>query len=317
MCTGVEPEVAAEVLGGSGAAEGGLGGLFGGMDGILGGGGDAFAGDLLGGEGAGGALSGGLGDVLGGGIGDAVGGGLGDIIGGGGSGVGDVLGGGADAVTSDLYPGTDLGNTVTDSLRNLNSMGDYTPLEETTGASMDTSGLNKIGSDNGWLSNMGQGFTQGLGQGWSAQVIGRALGNIGPGGLAAGALGARAQAQRGQAQMDRFNQVNGQINNMYAPGSPEYNSLWQEMSRKDAAAGRNSQYGPRSVDLAGKIAGIKGNMLSSTLASQNTMFNSGLNNSTGTLGGMFGVYGQANPPQAGLPQPYQASWDPTNPNYRG
>jgi hypothetical protein len=45
--------------------------------------------------------------------------------------------------------------------------------------------------------------------------------------------------------------------NMYKPGSDEYNALWNEMSRKDAAAGRNSQYGPRSVDLAAKIAGLK------------------------------------------------------------
>jgi hypothetical protein len=47
------------------------------------------------------------------------------------------------------------------------------------------------------------------------------------------------------------------IDGLYAPGSNEYNSLWQEMSRKDAAAGRNSQVGPRSVDLAARIAQIK------------------------------------------------------------
>jgi hypothetical protein len=49
----------------------------------------------------------------------------------------------------------------------------------------------------------------------------------------------------------------GKIDNLYNPGTPEYNALWDEMSRKDAAAGRNSQYGPRSVDLAAKVAGIK------------------------------------------------------------
>ena len=45
--------------------------------------------------------------------------------------------------------------------------------------------------------------------------------------------------------------------NMYKPGSTEYNALWDEMSRKDAAAGRNSQYGPRSVDLGARIAQLK------------------------------------------------------------
>ena len=66
--------------------------------------------------------------------------------------------------------------------------------------------------------------------------------------------------QQKDSAKDMINWLNGQqakIDNLYAPGSPEYNYLWQEMSRKDAAAGRNSQYGPRSVDLAARIAGIK------------------------------------------------------------
>lgn len=54
-----------------------------------------------------------------------------------------------------------------------------------------------------------------------------------------------------QSQMDYMDKL-------YAPGTPEYDALWQAMSRKDAAAGRNSQYGPRSVDLAAKLADIKG-----------------------------------------------------------
>jgi hypothetical protein len=68
--------------------------------------------------------------------------------------------------------------------------------------------------------------------------------------------------------MNNQNQASGQMldylrgrqqmnDNMYAPGSNEYNALWDEMSRKDAAAGRNSQYGPRSVDLAARVAQLK------------------------------------------------------------
>jgi hypothetical protein len=63
-----------------------------------------------------------------------------------------------------------------------------------------------------------------------------------------------------QASGDMLNYLRGrqQMNdNMYAPGSNEYNALWDEMSRKDAAAGRNSQYGPRSVDLAARVAQLK------------------------------------------------------------
>lgn len=66
--------------------------------------------------------------------------------------------------------------------------------------------------------------------------------------------------QQKQASGDMLNWLNGQqakVDNLYKPGSPEYNYLWDEMSRKDASAGRNSQYGPRSVDLAAKIAQIK------------------------------------------------------------
>lgn len=63
------------------------------------------------------------------------------------------------------------------------------------------------------------------------------------------------------------------INNLYNPGTPEANLMQQEMERKDAAAGRNSQYGVRATDLAGKLAGIKGDL--------NTRFATGV---AGTVG---------------------------------
>ena len=78
---------------------------------------------------------------------------------------------------------------------------------------------------------------------------------------------------------------------MYAPGSPEANAMKQEMERKDAAAGRNSQYGTRAVDLAGKIAATKGNLLSQTLGNQNNLLGASLatgNSATGSLANMFG-----------------------------
>lgn len=66
--------------------------------------------------------------------------------------------------------------------------------------------------------------------------------------------------QKNNASQNYLNWAQGQqnqINSLYQPGSPEYNALWDQMSRNDAAAGRNSQYGPRSVDLAARIAQIK------------------------------------------------------------
>lgn len=71
--------------------------------------------------------------------------------------------------------------------------------------------------------------------------------------------------QQGKAADGMKNYINGNldyIKGLYAPGSPEHNLMKQEMERKDAAAGRNSQYGPRATDLAAKITGIKGDLIS-------------------------------------------------------
>jgi hypothetical protein len=66
------------------------------------------------------------------------------------------------------------------------------------------------------------------------------------------------QQDRAANNMLTYLQGRQQMNdNMYNPGTPEYNALWDQMSRKDAAAGRNSQYGPRSVDLAARVAQLK------------------------------------------------------------
>lgn len=81
------------------------------------------------------------------------------------------------------------------------------------------------------------------------------LGNLGN--LFGGLLDYNNQNQAANNMLKYLQGQQSQINNMYAPGSPEYNQLWEQMSRQDAAAGRNSQYGPRSVDFAAKIAQIK------------------------------------------------------------
>lgn len=177
------------------------------------------------------------------------------------------------------------------------TMDNYMPLENTPGASMDTTGLNKTGDGAGWLSRMGSSATKAMGDAWSPEGIGKSLGNMGPAGVLSGLAGMYTSNKTANAQQDRFNQVQQQINGTYAPGSPEYEALMQQLSRTDAAAGRNSQLGPRSVDLAAKIAQLKMNAMSGTLGNQNTMFNSSLGNRNQGLSGMFGVYGRANPQQ--------------------
>ena len=97
--------------------------------------------------------------------------------------------------------------------------------------------------------------------------------------------------QASKALNDRYNQVNQQINSMYAPGSPEYEALKNEMARKDAAAGRNSQYGTRLSEMGAKIAANKGNLLAQTLGSQNNLLAAQLatgNSSYGSLANLFG-----------------------------
>jgi hypothetical protein len=76
-------------------------------------------------------------------------------------------------------------------------------------------------------------------------------------GLVGGGLDYKNQRDSSKEMLDYLKGQQAKIDGLYAPGSNEYNALWSELSRKDAAAGRNSQAGPRSVDLAARIAQIK------------------------------------------------------------
>jgi hypothetical protein len=108
-----------------------------------------------------------------------------------------------------------------------------------------------------------------------AKALGSALNGGGGGGVGgnlgqiiAGAIDADRQGKSSDKILEWLKSRTDITDNLYKPGTPEYNQLWDEMSRKDAATGRNSQYGPRSVDLAAKIAQIK--------ASENTKMTTGI-----------------------------------------
>jgi hypothetical protein len=110
----------------------------------------------------------------------------------------------------------------------------------------------------------GAGFLNALnGGGGSGGGIGGNLGQI-----IAGAIDADRQGKSSDKILEWLKSRTDITDNLYKPGTPEYNQLWDEMSRKDAAGGRNSQYGPRSVDLAAKIAQIK--------AAENTKMTTGI-----------------------------------------
>jgi hypothetical protein len=87
-----------------------------------------------------------------------------------------------------------------------------------------------------------------------------------------------AKAQRGMYEQNRSD-----IMNTYAPGSPEYNLLQQQMARADAKAGRNSQVGIRANDLAGTIAKLRMGALGNLQSGQNQLGNQALGNQYGML----------------------------------
>jgi hypothetical protein len=98
--------------------------------------------------------------------------------------------------------------------------------------------------------------------------------------------------------LDYLKQRQSMNDNMYAPGSPEYNALWDKMSAADAAAGRNSQYGTRSVDLAAKIAQLKMNantQLTSNIAkNMSTAYNQRASAPAGLSSSLQNVLGSGN-----------------------
>lgn len=83
-----------------------------------------------------------------------------------------------------------------------------------------------------------------------------------------GSLWAASQADKGlsaaQGSNDALQSQMSSLAGMYSPNSPYAQQLRQTLERKDAAAGRRSQYGPREVQLmaalADKQAGVSDSM---------------------------------------------------------
>jgi hypothetical protein len=91
-------------------------------------------------------------------------------------------------------------------------------------------------------------------------ILGGGGGGGGSGGGSLGSLiaGLYDKNKQNQAADNLLNYMNTQqkkIDDIYDPNGERAKYLWEEMSRKDAAAGRNSQYGPRTADFLGKFGG--------------------------------------------------------------
>ena len=77
------------------------------------------------------------------------------------------------------------------------------------------------------------------------------------GGLGSLYLGNQVAGGLGQTNQTINDQI-GTLSTMYGPNSPYAQQLKQALARKDAAAGRNSQYGTREVELQARLAALQG-----------------------------------------------------------
>lgn len=106
-------------------------------------------------------------------------------------------------------------------------------------------------------------------------------------------ISAGGTAYQGQRQAGQYNDVINTINNLYSPDSPYAQQMQQALARKDSAAGRNSQYGSRAVELAAALTQAKSNTLTSPgygnlMGVRGTAQNQGLNALGAFLGGGWG-----------------------------
>lgn len=114
-------------------------------------------------------------------------------------------------------------------------------------------------------------------------------------GIISGIIGSVGQNKSAGEQRQWLDKQMSDINKLYAPGSPEHELLKQEMERKDAAAGRNSQYGPRATDLAAKIAEIKARNIANLAGStQGNVMNSITADKT-SLNSLLAALGKSGP----------------------
>jgi hypothetical protein len=165
-------------------------------------------------------------------------------------------------------------------------------------------------------NQMGKSFGD---QGYSGPGAGK-----GDGGTGGDAWGTGTNALGSLAALYGMNKIAGQnreytnsLQSMYGPNSPYAQQMAQELERRDAAAGRRSQYGSRSVELQAALAKAAAGVAPSVMSGQQNDFNNKIRmaqmlmNSMGkggalnynTLAGMFGGGGDS------------FTWQPTEYNY--
>ncbi len=301
---GASPTGAESAIGGSGSITGGgIGGTGSGLgvSGLNAGSGTAL-GSATGGLSSFGAIGEGLGASLGGlgGAGAAMGAeGLGSALGGSGS----LLGGGIGGTGSGLgVPGLNMGSGFGLG-EAAGGVANYGGIGEGIGSSIGLGG-NTIGA--GQLAGYGLSGVSGLSAlkglktssgGSLTDWIDGITKNLTPDGAGQGfdfakTLSGLAGLFAASRNLNNLDNVSASIGNLFAPGSAYEEQLRKELQRRDAASGRRSQYGPRSVELQAKLAELAArqtpslmNLFSQQDTAQNEQMQSLLNvlNGTGLL----------------------------------
>ncbi len=301
---GAAPTGAESAIGGSGSITGGgIGGTGSGLgvSGLNAGSGTAL-GSATGGLSSFGAIGEGLGASLGGlgGAGGALGAeGLGSTLGGSGSLLGGGIGGtGSGLGVSGLNMGSGFG--LGDA---AGGIANYGGIGEGIGSSIGLGG-NTIGA--GQLAGYGLSGVSGLSAlkglktssgGSLTDWIDGITKNLTPDGVGQGfdfakTLSGLAGLFAASRNLNNLDNASASIGNLFAPGSAYEEQLRKELQRRDAASGRRSQYGPRSVELQAKLAELAArqtpslmNLFSQQDTAQNEQMQSLLNvlNGTGLL----------------------------------
>lgn len=131
-----------------------------------------------------------------------------------------------------------------------------------------------VGQVAGGTSGLGSTIGNLLGGGNIGSTVGNAINSaLSPQGLATliSMMNDRNQANTWQQQMD-------QLNANFSTNSPYAQQMAETLARKDAAAGRNSQYGPRAMELASNLATEKSKAMGNLIQMQSNA------NAAGTAG---------------------------------
>ena len=154
----------------------------------------------------------------------------------------------------------------------------------------------------------GGSFTRGAAMGAATSGLGGMFADMGYGsqGLNTSLLGGLASIYASRQANNAINSQLDNINGLYGPDSAYAKQMEESLRRRDAAAGRRSQYGPRAVELQAALAGQAGklapmisqlnnqktgnrNLLLATLMN-NPSIMGGLNNGFSKLGDMWNNY---------------------------